>query len=130
LYAHFLQSIYDDNNNSIGYAGDGLGLQPDVDYTVIAKGFRNPYRAYLTPDDIAYVTDVGSGGEDNTERLYTWNIETYAATNTIYNGGWPCVLSLPLQGQEAELIRQDWLTENNRLDICQVSCMCILICIC
>jgi hypothetical protein len=50
------------------------------DYTIIAKGFRNPYRSYVTADDTVYVTDVGSGITDGTERIYTFKLPPPAAT--------------------------------------------------
>jgi hypothetical protein len=110
---------------SAGFAGEGVGLQEGMDYTIIAKGFRNPYRAYVTPDDIVYVTDVGSGAEDTTERLYTWSLKEYGDAGIMFNGGWPCVLTVPLEDQPQELGRQQWLADNGRLDVCQVSSIAI-----
>lgn len=59
--------------NSGGYATN-QPLVKDIDYTVIGKGFRNPFRSFVTPDDILWVTDVGSGDDPFTERIYRYTI--------------------------------------------------------
>jgi hypothetical protein len=67
------------------------------DYTIIAKGFRNPYRSHVTADDTVYVTDVGSGITDGTERIYTFKLPPPAATAAaaaaadVFNAGYAIV---------------------------------------
>jgi hypothetical protein len=76
---------------SAGYAGAGNGLIKGPDYTIIAKGFRNPYRSHVTADDVVYVTDVGSGITDNTERISTFKLpppDAVGADAMVFNAGW------------------------------------------
>jgi hypothetical protein len=55
--------------HSTGWEGAGP-LADGADYEVIGKGFRNPFRSFVTPEDVLWVTDVGSGDEPETERIY------------------------------------------------------------
>jgi hypothetical protein len=102
-----------------GFAGLSAGLVRDRDYTVIAKGFRNPHRVYVSPTDTVYLTDVGS----DRERLYSWSLTEYAASDTVFNGGWPCVevASLFTVNTSSAAVVQRWLASNNRTEVCQVN---------
>jgi hypothetical protein len=109
-----------------GFAGLSAGLVRDRDYTVIAKGFRNPHRVYISPNDTVYLTDVGS----DRERLYSWSLNEYAASDTVFNGGWPCIETAPLLNTSAAAGAMQWLATNNRTEVCKVSTSLLQHCTC
>jgi hypothetical protein len=100
-----------------GFAGLSAGLVHERDYTVIAKGFRNPHRVHISPDDTVYLTDVGS----DRERLYSWSLNEYTANATVFNGGWPCIETAPLLNASVAAGAKRWLASNNRTEVCKVS---------
>jgi hypothetical protein len=85
-----------------------------VDYVFLGKGFRNPFRHFVTADDTLYVADVGSA-EALSERIF----KTPLFANGEFNGGWPCVEGIPFDAPGNELARQTFLVQENQLPLCE-----------